>query len=209
MEIIGQSKMGKRDSNNKKIIDFKQLEKSFYEKAPQVLGENWQKEYASLLMCINESDSPEKRRDMQERHNSGHALTFLTFAVNSVVEETVGGNVQLRAFKTMGHLLCLREFILEEQTRKRMIVNRLFEAVCLEFPDTRKKWVSFLANHWREIRILATFYKHKECFSNAAYQKICDVEKGRKFFMFWWWQLKLRKATRKSFSAIRGLVKAG
>ncbi len=192
-----EKKMTVVDGDNRNNIDISRLEQNFYQKAPKVLGENWEKDYASLLMCSFSSDSPERKREMQERHNSGHALTFLVFAVNSIVEETAGGNVQSRAFKTLGHLLCLREFILPEEPDKQAAVNALFEIIRRELPNTQDKWISFLAKYWKEIRDLASFYHHESCFSWLVYAQICDVKEGKQYSRVWWWQVKVRKAVRK------------
>lgn len=178
--------------------ELSELERNFYLKAPEILGENWEKDYASLLMCTFKERTGEEKRKMQEAHNAGHALTFFTFALNSSIEGTAGGNVQLRAFKTMGHLFCLREFILPTEKKKRAVINRLFEAVRREFPDTKKKWTAFLVAYWREISVFAYYYKHHACFPKTSYEKICDIVNGRELMTTWWWKLKVAKVIRKN-----------
>jgi len=165
-----------QDSKNRENINIKQLEENFRMQAKSVLGIADEQLIASILMRQEETLAQENRRLMQEHHNSGHALWFLAMVVYGITHNSSNFSTEKKSFKTLAHLICLKEFISYDEVNLRKMIVELIEAIQTKSPHDHNTWTDFIYKHWNAIVSLAEHYGHREkCFPHSEYGKICAI----------------------------------
>ncbi len=187
--------MDTKDSQNRKNCDIKQPELESLENAWLIRGPQWDSNEVGILRIPVESGkTSEETQWMQEHHNSGHALWFLSMAVHNIINGKHIEDGPRKANTVLAHLSCLREFIRNEDPRLKIIIARFIETLLSEFPTNGTSWKHFIHTHWYLIRAFAEHYdQHEKCFNQAIYEKVSDVVYGRQYLRAWWWELTLRK----------------
>ena len=193
--------MNEKLGENKENLENRQPRCEMENKKGDVPKIVWDPEDVGVLKIPAESGAnPEETRWMQEHHNSGHALWFLSMAVHSIINGQNTGLTGRKAKSALAHLYCLREFIQDKDRLLGRSVENLIEALLCEFPQDRFGWMHFMHKHWYLIRTLAEHYdQHEKCFGKEDYRKLCDIVYGREHVKVWWWRLrftKLAKAVR-------------
>ncbi len=174
--MTNQSKDNKiQDSKYQENIDIKQLEENYQNKVKLVL-ESEAVGLEGVVMPQADSLPQIDKRLMQEHHNSGHALWFLGMVVYGITHENPSFSTEKKAFKTLAHLICLREFVSDEAMSLRKILSELIDAIQAEAPIDHASWTKFIYSHWNVIRELAEHYGHAEkCFPNSEFEKIQTI----------------------------------
>lgn len=195
-----------KDSKRCKSIDYNQLRSKVDRQACLIWGDRWESELTGVLMAERKSERPDEFLTMQECHNSGHALFYLSMVAHSLIYGKPDIANAQKTSRIMAHLMFLREFIDDRNLRLRIAVNRLFDALLSESPDSRIKWAHFMSVHWYLIRAVAERYgSHEKCFPEKALRQIQDVLWGRKWRTLWWWKfqcVKIAKETAQSFGKL-------
>jgi|GEM_PF-2096508 len=192
---------------NKERIDIKQLERNVHKVASRLWGEGWKEAFPAVLVTPDKSEDPDERRTGQEFHNARHALWFLSMSVYGVIRNSATHVNPEKKDKILAHLTCLREFLLPEQLRLKVISKQLSDAILAEAPRNRMEWAHFLHRHWFLLRSFASYYeKSGNCFSMTDYGKVSDVLGKRQYCRPWWWRLKIEKAAKSCRHSIRVLT---
>jgi len=195
-----------KDSKSIEKSNYKQLTRNLKTKAYLIWGNGWEGKLAGILMEDTDASGLVEKQKLQEYHNSGHALWFLSMAVYGVIENKPDRHNPEKTNRILGHLICLREFIPQEKGRLRIITKKLSEAILAESPDNRTKWLHFLYQHWFLIRSFAKYYGSDDeskvkyddkCFPMELYDRVRDVYLNQHYFKSWWWRMKISQFVRR------------
>ncbi len=199
--------MNIQDTKTTENIDFKQRERTFIHQAALILGDEFNPESDGVVMSRSNHEDPAKDKLMQEYHNSGHALWYLSMVVHMVIYGKPSSGIDKKVKRILAHLICLREFIQTENYRLRLLVGRLLDELLIHMPDDQPKWSKFIYGHWQLIRDLAQHYgSHDKCFPMKDYEKVCDVVEGKKHRKLWWWKLKITNLGRNVVCGVKRLT---
>ncbi len=157
-----------------------------------------------LIIPEGVGDDLGEKSCVQEHHNAGHALWYLSMAVHALIHGPPG---QISAEKTKritGHLTCLREFLPDNNPHFRSLVTELLNYIEIERPATYSKWLHFVYTHWWIIRSIAERYgSHDKCFPTVAYAQVSDLVNNRQWRKLWWWNLRCQKVSRCTIRMIK------
>jgi len=193
-----------KDWRKQEKIDNKQRKRRFYTEAFKVWGVDCKAELGGILVESVNPEEEEERRYVQESHNARHVLWFLSMISYFIINDRPGMMTAQKTVRVLGHLICLREFLRTDQGRLRSIVVQLLEAVLTENPGNAPEWTHFIYHHWFLIREFAAYYGQGEkCFPFPDYEKVRDVVMGLQHIRIWWWELKTKRAMRKTAQKIR------
>lgn len=90
--------------------------------------------------------SPEETQWMQQHHNSGHALWYLSMIVHGIIQGQASSNDEKRTKNILAHLSCLREFISGDR-KLSLILQNLLDALTVELPKDPLGWTHFVYVH--------------------------------------------------------------
>mgnify|MGYP001572077083 CR=1 FL=1 len=187
--------MNTKDSN--KIEDSLKQSQKVGAIVEQAVSHNNQPEgIVKIERAANQSN--EEFHTLQEAHNANHALYYFSIITEGIVRGRTTGDDSEKIQRIKEHMMMLREFIGEDKTHLRTVVNVLLERIEKSSCVRRKQFGKFVYNNWLLIRAFSKAYGSENCFPRIKYQRLGDMVFGAYFLKFWWWKLRLQKLLKSS-----------